>query len=128
MLAGTASDIDNAAVVLRLVYGDVSFLLAGDIFAEAEAALAASAPLDSDVLKVLHHGSRSSSSELFLERVSPVAAVISAGAENRHGHPYPETMEALRQRLSEDEIFLTSEHGDVEFVTDGTHLRVVTER
>ena len=129
LLAGTASDIDNASVVLRVMYGNVSFLLASDIFAEAEVALTtANAPLDSDILKVPHHGSRSSSSRVFLDRVSPIAAVISAGADNRHGHPHPETMEALREHVSEDAIFLTSQHGNVEFVTDGERLRVVTER
>ena len=126
---GTASDVDNASIVLRLVYGDVSFLLTGDMFAEAEASLVRrGAPLDSDVLKVAHHGSRTSSSARLLESVSPSVAVISVGKDNRYGHPHPETVAALLAHVAEDQIFLTSERGNVEFVTDGTRLEVKTER
>jgi competence protein ComEC len=126
---GTTSDIDNASVVLRLVYGDVSFLLTGDIFSEAEGSLTRrGATLDSDVLKVAHHGSRSSSSAAFLDQVSPAVAVISAGEDNSYGHPRPETMQALRRAMADENIFLTSESGSIEFTTDGSRLEVRTER
>ena len=128
-LRGTSSDVDNASVVLRLVYGDVSFLLTGDMFREAERALVArDAPIDSDVLKVAHHGSRSSSSSSFLDMVSPAVAVISVGEEDRFGHPHPEVMEALRRRVPEELLLLTRERGTIEFVTDGRSLEVKTER
>ena len=114
---------------MKLVYGEVSFLLSGDMFREAEAALVrADAPVDSDVLKVGHHGSRTSSSAAFLDRVSPAVAVISAGEDNRFGHPHPETMEALRRWVAADRLFLTSDRGTIEFVTDGERLTVKTER
>ena len=129
LLQGTESDVDNASVVVRLVYGDVSFLLTGDIFSEAEAdLLARAAPIDSDVLKVPHHGSRSSSSETFLRGVTPAAAVISVGRGNPYGHPHPEAIEALLGYLAEDHLFLTGDRGDIEFVTDGARLEVVTAR
>jgi competence protein ComEC len=129
LMVGTASDVDNASVVLRLVYGDVSFLLTGDIFSEAETALVAGgAPIDSDVLKVAHHGSRGSSTAEFLDAVSPASAVISVGEGNGFGHPHTQTIEALLSHLPEDKIFLTSDSGDIEFVTDGSRLRVKTER
>ena len=129
LMRGTTSDVDNASVVLRLVYGDVSFLFTGDIFSEAETAMVArGAPIDSDVLKVAHHGSRGSSTAEFLDAVSPEAAVISSSEGNRFGHPHLETVEALRARVSEDLLFLTSESGGVEFVTDGSRLEVKTER
>lgn len=129
LLRGTRSDVDNASVALRLVYGDVSFLLAGDMFAEAERALVyGGSMLDSDVLKVGHHGSRNASTEGFLHRVSPSAAVISAGEGNRFGHPHAEALGALRRLVPEEMVFLTRDRGTVEFVTDGKRLRVKTER
>ena len=129
LLSGTESDVDNGSVVLRLVYGEVSFLLTGDIFREAEALLVADeSAIDSDVLKVAHHGSRSSSSDVFLSSVSPDVAVISAGENNRFGHPHPDTVESLLRHVREDLLFLTSESGAVEFVTDGRRLEVRTER
>jgi competence protein ComEC len=129
LLRGTGSDIDNASVVLRLVYGEVSFLLTGDMFAEEEAWLVQrGAPVDSDVLKVAHHGSRTSSSETFLAAVTPAIAVISAGEDNRHGHPHPETVEALLRYVTEDRVLSTAERGTIEFVTDGARLEVKTER
>ena len=96
------SDPNSASVVLRLVYGDVSFLLMGDLLSEGEAGLLAlGATIDSEVLKVAHHGSRSSSSGVFLQAVSPVAAVISSGEDNRFGHPHPETVDALLGHVNE---------------------------
>ena len=129
LLRGTPSDVDNASVVLRLVYGDISFLLTGDMFREAEAALVArNAPIDSDVLKVGHHGSRTSTSPAFLDAVSPAIAVVSAGKDNRFRHPHPETIENLRQHMSEEMLFLTYDTGTIEFVTDGTLERRVNTR
>ena len=129
LMRGTKSDIDNASVVLRLAYGDVSFLLAGDIFREAEKALITRlAPIESDVLKVAHHGSDSSSIAEFLEAVSPEAAVISAGEDNLFGHPHPQTITALLGHVPEDRVFVTGQRGQIEFVTDGRRLNVRTER
>ena len=129
LLRGTPSDVDNASVALRLVYGDVSLILAGDMFSEAEAALVASGvDIDSDVLKVGHHGSRSSSSSAFLDGVSPAIAVISMGQDNRFGHPHAEVQEALGQRVPEDLLLLTSDRGTIEFTTDGKRLKLKTER
>ena len=123
------ADVDDASVVLRIVYGEVSFLLTADLFASGERALVAgAASIDSDVLKVAHHGSRSSSTEELLAAVSPTAAVVSTGADNRFGHPHPETMEALSRYVAPGMVFLTSTNGSVEFVTDGQRLRVHPER
>ena len=129
LLRGTASDVDNASVVVRLVHGDVSFLLTGDMFSEAEGRLVREeVPIESDVLKVGHHGSRTSSSPGFLERVNPSVAVISAGEDNRFGHPHAETLDALRRHVTQDQTFVTAERGTVELVTDGRRLELVTER
>ena len=126
---GTQSDVDNASVVLRLVYGDFSFLLTGDAFAHAEDGLIRrQASTDSDVLKVGHHGSRSSSSRAFLDAVSPAIAVISAGKDGRNGYPHDETLAALSAYVPPEQIFLTGDHGTIEFITDGESLSVKTER
>ena len=129
LLRGTRSDVDNASVVIRLVYGDISFLLTGDMFAEAERALvSAGAGVDSDVLKVGHHGSRSSSSDAFLAAVSPAIAVVPAGKDNSFGHPHGETLEALQPWVPDAGLFVTSDSGAVEITTDGESLWVDTER
>ena len=128
LLSGTSSDLNNASVVLRVSYGATSFLLPADIHSDAEARLVQSASIDSDVLKVPHHGSRTSSSPAFLDAVSPAVAVISVDAESRHGHPHAEVIEALTERISDENIILTSESGTVEFVSDGRSLTVNRER
>ncbi len=129
LLEGSTSDVDNNSVVLRLVYGGVSFLLTGDIHAEAEGAiLSGGHDIDSTVLKVAHQGSRTSSSSAFLRKVSPAVAVISVGADNRFGHPHPETLRSLAQYVAPEHLWLTAESGSIEFTTDGNDLTVVAER
>ena len=128
LLSGTSSDLNNASVVLRVSYGATSFLLTADIHSDAEARLVETASIDSDVLKVPYHGSRTSSSPAFLDAVSPVVAVISVDAESRHGHPHAEVIEALMARMSEENVILTSESGTVEFVSDGRSLTGSRER
>ena len=129
LLSGTESDIDNASVVVRAVYGERSVLLTGDLFAEGERRLAESGQaLSSDLLKVAHHGSATSSSRAILDAASPSAAVISAGADNPFGHPSPEVLERLKEYIPPNRIFVTAERGAVIFETDGESLRVRTER
>ena len=126
---GTGSDRNNNGLVLRLVYGDVSFLLTADIEAEAEERLLErGAALQSSVLKVPHHGSKTSTTRWFLLAVSPVSAVISAAADNPYGHPHPEVLGRLEAVPGRDRTFITAERGDIEFITDGERLWVSTER
>ena len=129
LMSGSQSDVDNASVVLRLVYGDVSVLLTGDIYGDAERALlAGGASLDSDLLKVAHHGSGDSTTEAFLRAASPSAAVISVGADNRFGHPSADALERLGRFVAPGMLFTTAEHGTVEFITDGERLWARAER
>ena len=128
-LSGTASDANNNSVVLLLSYGDVTFLLPGDIEAFAERFLVRySDDLSATVLKVPHHGSRTSTTPEFLAAVDPLFAVISAGADNPFGHPHPQTLATLRESLSDAQILLTSERGSIQFETDGSRLWLTTER
>ena len=124
-LAGTESDMDNNSVVLRLSTGNVSFLLTGDIMREAEWELIRGwADLTSTILKVAHHGSDTSTTPEFLAVVSPRVAVISAGADNKFGHPNDEVVGRLEQELGGENVYRTDEHGTIEFTTDGERLWV----
>lgn len=89
------SDTNQASIVGRLSYGEISFLFTGDAPKSVESYLADSwgAGLRSNVLKVGHHGSRTSTDARFLSAVAPAYAVISAGTNNRYGHPHREVVE-----------------------------------
>jgi competence protein ComEC len=85
--------LNDNSIVLRLVHGEVAALLAGDVEALAEADLAqGAAPLQAALLKAPHHGSRTSSTEAFLRRVSPQFTVFSTGAGNSFGFPHPDVL------------------------------------
>lgn len=94
---GTLSgDTNEDSIVIRLTCGTVSVLLTGDAEAASEGAMSAAGVLtDVDVLRVGHHGSRTSSSAAFLAAVRPEVAIISAGRTNQYGHPHPEVIERL---------------------------------
>ena len=127
--AGTSSQDNDNGLVLRLVHQEVSFLLAADIEAPAEVYLVkAGYNLRSTVLKVPHHGSKTSSTEEFLSKVKPSQAVISAGAGNRFGHPHPEVVARLEQVLGSVSLYETARHGNVEFISDGHRWWVQTQR
>ncbi len=125
LLVGTESDVDNNSVVLRLSTGDISFLLTADIMREAEWELIRRrAGLNSTVLKVAHHGADTSTTPEFLAVANPRVAVISAGADNRFGHPSDEVVSRLEQKLGGGNIYRTDEHSTIEFTTDGEKLWV----
>lgn len=114
---------------MRLVYGDIRFLLAGDIEAVAERyLLRRNANLQSQVLKVAHHGSKSSTTAAFVQAVNPQWAVISAGVDNSYGHPHPSVVSRLEKALGENAIYQTAQHGNIHFTTDGKKLWVETEK
>ncbi len=117
---------DNAAsLVLRLDYGETSFLLMGDAEQATEGELlAAGLPLRADVLKVAHHGSGGATSAAFLAAVQPRLAVIQVGADNRFGHPHPDTL----ARLADITILRTDRNGRVEVISDGQQLWINPER
>ena len=111
---------NNDSLVLRLAYGRHSFLLTGDAEKQIEAQLL-SVPR-TDVLKVGHHGSKTSSTQAFLDAIRPAFALISDGYENRYGHPHPKTLEALEQRHIA--ISRTDLTGLTTAQTDGRYLTV----
>jgi competence protein ComEC len=116
---------NNESMVLRITYGDRSFLLTGDIEKEAEARLALSdSDLRADVLKVAHHGSKTSSTVDFLEKAQPQHAVISVAKFSPFGHPHPDALARLQTIGAR--IWRTSECGAITISTDGHDLRVET--
>lgn len=111
-------DFNNASLIFRLDYGEISFLFTGDAEAEAEeAVLHSRVPLSCDVLKVGHHGSSTSTSEAFLKAVDPDYAVISCGVGNDYGHPHREIVNALD--AAGIVTFRTDRMGTVIAATDG---------
>ncbi len=123
--AGTTRN--ESALVVRVDHGTASFLLASDIPATTEESLATSkAPLTATVLKVAHHGSAESSTRRFLDRVRPVAAVISVGRRNPYGHPAPAAL--ARLDAAGALVYRTDRDGAVIFETDGATLRVIRWR
>jgi competence protein ComEC len=114
-------DPNDNSLVLSLRYGERTFLFTGDAEAHEESLLVASGGVRADVLKVGHHGSRTSSGAVFLDAVRPALSVISAGIENRYGHPHPEVYERLARR---GRVLSTAKDGGVEVITNGQGLTV----
>lgn len=114
---------DNS-FVLRITYGSRALLLVGDSEREEEDILLATASdrLRADVLKVGHHGSRTSSSPALLAAVAPRHAIVSVGRRNRFGHPHPLTLAALAAVGAR--AWRTDQDGEVVVTTDGTSLDV----
>ena len=111
------------SVVLELRYGDVSVLLPGDIGAEGERAIAPRLALGQTVvLKAAHHGSATSSSDAFLDAARPDVVIVSAGRNNRFGHPAPVVVDRLRRR--DVPIFNTATDGAIVIETDGRTVQI----
>ena len=117
------SDLNLTSIVLKLIYNDVSFLFTGDISSEIEN-LILNSSIDSDVLKIAHHGSKYSSSFDFLNKVNPKYAVISVGNNNSYNHPDDITLERLNQLKVK--TYLTSKDGTLIFTSDGDRINVQT--
>lgn len=122
-----AGKLNADSIVLRVCYGDVSVLLAGDIGVSSERRLLYSGiELKSDVLKVGHHGSEKASSEAFLAAVGARAAVINAGADNKYARPRQETLKRLE--AAGMKIYRTDQDGHVVLKTDGKEFSLHTEK
>ena len=122
------ADLNNNAVVVRLVYGEVSFLLSSDVEAPAEAAIGrVGTALKSTLLKVAHHGSKTSTTSSFLRQVDPEFAVISVGEGNSYGHPNPDVLSRLQETVESEKLFRTDLHGTIEAVSDGINLWVIAD-
>jgi competence protein ComEC len=118
-------DSNDASVVGKLQFGETSFLLTGDAPIKIEEYLVSidGENLKSDVLKAGHHGSKTSTSEIFVNAVSPEYVIISAGKDNKYGHPHQEALETLKS--SQAKILSTYELDTILIKSDGNKLEVV---
>lgn len=125
--AGTYSnDLNENSVVLKVSYGEASFLLMGDAGLETEEhIMKAGYDVDSDILKVGHHASRSGSGPTFISTVSPEVSVIEVGAGNDYGHPHSEILKRLQEAST---VYRTDLDGTIIVTTDGSTYTVITEK
>jgi len=124
-VGGRASDNDQS-LVMRIVYGTESFLLTGDIESAAERKLQSNGTIGSSVVKVPHHGSKTSSTAEFVNAATAKYAVVSAGRRSQFGHPHREVID--RWTAAGATVMTTPIHGTISFVTEGNGLRVTSYR
>ncbi len=128
-IGSTHSDANNNSVVCRITYGGVRILLMGDAETEEQGRLFASGVnLESQVLKVSHHGSNDGTSLELIRRVKPEYAVISVGRRNGYGHPHRSVLRMLATERTGTKIYRTDRNGTVSILTDGRRIALETER
>ncbi|MFH1353309.1 MAG: ComEC/Rec2 family competence protein [bacterium] len=118
------SEANENSLLLKLTYNDISFLFTGDIERVAEKTVVRNFRDDllCTVLKVAHHGSTTSTSDIFLDWAQPLVAVIHVGSENRWGHPKRETLKRLEDYGCK--IYRTDRDGTVQIETDGKKYKI----
>jgi competence protein ComEC len=121
-------DTNSASVSMTLRYGDETFLLTGDLPSDKEPFLLSSnlLPKNITVYKAGHHGSKYSSGDALLSYIKPDYAIISAGKDNKYGHPNPEAIARLQKYAKQ--ILSTIDRGTISFLTDGEHIEVETKK
>lgn len=121
----SAPSRNNDSIVLRLTYGNQVLIFTGDVEKEAEfAVLSRDFDLHANVVKVAHHGSKTSSVEPFVVATRPSAAIISVGRTSIFGHPHKDVVE--RWRAGGAQVMTTGEKGTISVVTDGRDLKLST--
>ena len=123
LISSYSEPSNNVSVVGRLIYGDTEILLTGDIESKVENILAKQ-DIQSDILKLAHHGSKTSTSFNFFKAVNPEIAVISVGENNRYKHPSSEVLERIKDILT----YRTDQNGDIDILTDGVLFDIVTKK
>ena len=116
------SNLNNCSIVLRLTYGDNTFLFTGD--AETGEMDTVKEDISADVLKVGHHGGKNASTQKLIESISPEIAVISCGKNNEYGHPHKEVLSYLKKVKSS--VYRTDRQKTVKVTSNGKDLKVET--
>lgn len=120
-------NLNNVSVLVKITHGDNSFLVTGDCETDEEQdILSQGFDISAKILRTGHHGSSTSSSSAFLDKVLPRYAVISCGKDNKYGHPHKETVSRLEKYA--DHIYTTVKYGSIVFYSDGEGLTVKTEK
>ena len=118
-------ELNNCSIIIKITYENDSYLFIGD--AEKEELRTVEADMSADVLKVGHHGSRTSTTEEFLEEVNPRYAIISCGTDNDYGHPHKETINLLED--FDVEYYRTDLQGTITVTSDGSqNYSIITEK
>ena len=120
-LSGDDSDLNDTSIVVRGLYGDNSFLFMGDASSNVEKNILNS-NIDSDVLKVGHHGSRYSSAVNFLKKVTPEYSIISVGEGNSYNHPHSVTFTKLKD--VDSKVYRTDNDGTIFVSSDGKNITI----
>jgi competence protein ComEC len=119
-------DANNYSIVMKLKYGNTSYLFTGDAENISEGEMIGKGfDISANLMKLGHHGSNSSTSEEFLDRVSPEYAVISVGTDNDYGHPTKATMDKLKKRNIP--VYRTDENGTIVITSDGDSITFNTK-
>ncbi|EOU1684465.1 ComEC/Rec2 family competence protein [Clostridium perfringens] len=115
-------ELNDYSPIMKLSFGDTSYLFTGDAekLAEEEALAKYKTSLDSDVIKFGHHGSSSSSSNAFIEAVSPKYGIISCAKDNKYGHPHRETLDIIKKYNIK--TFRTDTDGEIILTSDGKSI------
>lgn len=121
-------EFNDYSPIMKLTFGETELIFTGDAEAHAEADVVAKYPSDlkADVLKFGHHGSSTSSTEEFLQSVSPDYGIISCGVDNKYGHPHKETL----NKISKFNIksYRTDTQGQITLISDGKNISITTEK
>lgn len=122
-----AESLNESSIVIRLVYGEQSFIFCGDSeISNEKQMLSSGLTLESNVIKIGHHGSDTSSSDEFIKAVNPNIAVICVGTDNKYGHPCQSTLDTLAKYGIK--IYRTDINGNIIITTDGISNSVTCER
>ncbi|MBQ3425948.1 MAG: ComEC/Rec2 family competence protein [Clostridia bacterium] len=117
-----SGDENNSSLLIRAEYGGTSALFTGDMSERAESSfMHRGAEVDTDVLKIAHHGSKTAASDEWMSAVSPAVAVISCGEDNTFGHPAKETLETLRHVR----VLRTDRNGDIRITADKNKIKKI---
>ncbi|MCL2157350.1 MAG: MBL fold metallo-hydrolase, partial [Methanobrevibacter sp.] len=119
-------DSNEMSLVIQIIYKNNTFLFMGDAGYKVENdILNSNANIKADLIKIGHHGSSYSSSIRFIEKVSPLFAIISVGKNNRYGHPTNQTLETLKKIGAK--IYRTDESGDIIAISDGNSINITSK-
>lgn len=117
------SDLNNTSIVLKLEYGKTSYLFTGDATDKTEEKIL-NKDIESDVLKVGHHGSSYSSTESFINKVNPQYAIIQVGTNNKYDHPTKTTLDKLKEKNIK--VYRTDLNGTIKLTSDGKNINFET--